>query len=239
MKRISLIAAIAALILTTCSGAHTAVSIMWMDFLQIGEIHYLGVHPPFAEDAGRVIQESDLGPEFARVRFKVDGNIQRSDYRPKDGDAAFLEPGTRLYRVKGYVPTFRLAAVRDAGIVIYEAAANPRAKKGAYLLDIDGRVRSIAVKRMYMGTTGGMTIEDPRQIDAVVAMILEAPVDQSGAPESTQPYTVVFDLQDGTTVTRQYFRETNELGHGIKLPPEFAAIIGELPQPQPAFGQLQ
>ena len=125
MKKLSLATAIATLILTAC-GARTAVSIMWMDFVQIGEIHYLSVHPPFAEDAGRVIQESDLGPEFARVRFKVDGNVQEADYRPKDGDAAFLEPGTRLFRVKGYAPTFRLAALRDAGIVLFEAAANPR-----------------------------------------------------------------------------------------------------------------
>ena len=52
----------------------------------------------------------------------------------KDGDAAFLDIGTRVYTVKGYLPTFRLAAYLDGVLQLYEADTNPCARTGADLL---------------------------------------------------------------------------------------------------------
>lgn len=54
--------------------------------------------------------KSDLGPVFATVTFKLDGNVHDLGYCGQDGDAAFLNARTKVYRVKGYSPTFRLAA---------------------------------------------------------------------------------------------------------------------------------
>ena len=39
-------------------------------------------------------REIDLGPVYAHVKFKVSGNVCDPSYRPKDGDAAFLDTGS-------------------------------------------------------------------------------------------------------------------------------------------------
>lgn len=109
--------AFALLLLTGC-GSSTAV-IDWVDFIQVGSTQYL------AGPSTVSLQESDLGPVFAHVKFKVAGNVGDPDYRPKDGDAAFLEPGTPIYQVNGQPPSVMLAAHHDGQIVLYTAAPKP------------------------------------------------------------------------------------------------------------------
>jgi len=55
------------------------------------------------------------------VKFKVDGNVCDPNYRPKDGDAAFLDPGTPIYQVSGRSPAQVLAAHQAGRIVAFEA----------------------------------------------------------------------------------------------------------------------
>lgn len=86
----------------------------WVNFVQVGSSRYvagLGASP--------VLHESDLGPVYAHVRFKVSGNVCDPNYRVKDGDAAFLEPGTPIYQVAGRRPSEELAARFNGSIVIY------------------------------------------------------------------------------------------------------------------------
>ena len=78
----------------------------WVDFIRFGGITYV-VAPT---KPGRMLTANDLGPVFATVRLKLDGNVQDPAYQSKDGDAAFLDAGTKIYTMKGYRPTFRLAA---------------------------------------------------------------------------------------------------------------------------------
>lgn len=66
-----------------------------------------------------VLQESDLGPVYAHVRFKVSGNVCDPNYRIKDGDAAFLEPGTPIYEVAGHSPSEEVAARFNGRIEVY------------------------------------------------------------------------------------------------------------------------
>ena len=114
--------ALALLLLIGCgtagSGCST-VAIDWVDFIQVGSTQYL------AGPATISLQESDLGPVFAHVKFKVADNVCDPDYRPKDGDAAFLEPGTPIYQVNGQPPSVMLAAHQDGRIVPYTAAPKP------------------------------------------------------------------------------------------------------------------
>jgi hypothetical protein len=94
----------------------STVAIDWVNFVQVGPVQYVaGPASPTA------IAESDLGPEFAKVKFKVDGNICDPSYRIKDGDAAFLEAGTPIYQVKGHLPAEQLAARMNGTILVYRA----------------------------------------------------------------------------------------------------------------------
>lgn len=97
----------------------TNAQIDWVDFIQIGATQYLA-----GTGAPPTIQEGDLGPVVARVKFRVAGNICDPNYKPKDGDAAFLEPGTPIYRVNGQ-PASKVVAVRRSGRIIGYVAKAP------------------------------------------------------------------------------------------------------------------
>src|SRR2546425_13047226 len=116
-------AAIAALLLTACQLPGSAqdcskVQIEWVDFIQIGSTQYVA-----GPGAPTKLQESDLGPVVGQVKFKVAGNVCDPNYRPKDGDAAFLEAGTPIYQVNGRPTSEVVAARRNDQILSYVAKA--------------------------------------------------------------------------------------------------------------------
>jgi hypothetical protein len=94
------------------------VQIDWVDFIQVGTTQYIaGSGTPLT------LQENDLGPVVARVKFKVAGNVCDPTYKPKDGDAAFLEPGTPIYQVNGQPVSKVLGARRNGQLITYVAKA--------------------------------------------------------------------------------------------------------------------
>lgn len=224
------------------SGSGGTAIIDWVDFVRFNGISYLAGYPAAGE---RSLTGADLGEPFATVRFMLSENVRDPEYRIQDGDAAFLPAGTPVYAVKGYRPEFRLAARRDGRIVLYEADTNPNAKTGADLLDIDGKVRAIAVQSAQDGSELAR-IDDPARIVDLVAMILAAPIDQRAFPGDAR-YIVVFQLNDGTSVRRAYFPTTGELARGIKAPDAFraaleealnAAAVSATPTPRPESANL-
>jgi hypothetical protein len=100
---------------TTCNT-----SIDWVNFIQVGSTQYVA-GPGWSV----ALQEGDLGPVYAKVKFKVSGNVCDPNYKLKDGDAAFLDPGTEIYQVNGHAPTQELAARFNGQIVAYLAHAAP------------------------------------------------------------------------------------------------------------------
>lgn len=92
----------------------------WVNFVQVGSTQYVAAPQPSID-----LQESDLGPVYAQVKFNVSGNVCDPNYKLKDGDAAFLDPGTPLYQVKGHAPNLELAARFNGQIVAYLAHAAP------------------------------------------------------------------------------------------------------------------
>lgn len=96
-----------------CSNAQ----IDWVNFIQIGSTQYVAG----LTQAPAVLQDTDLGPVYAQVKFKVSGNVCDPNYRLKDGDAAFLDAGTPIYQVNGQPPAQQLAARFNGQIVAYVA----------------------------------------------------------------------------------------------------------------------
>ena len=90
----------------------------WVNFIQVGTTQYVA-----GPQAPTVLQETDLGPVYAHVKFKVSGNVCDPNYRLKDGDAAFLDAGTPIYQVNGQRPAEQLAARFSGQIVVYKAMA--------------------------------------------------------------------------------------------------------------------
>jgi hypothetical protein len=88
----------------------------WVNFIQVGSTQYVA-----GPRSQTILQENDLGPVYAHVKFKVSGNVCDPNYRLKDGDAAFLDVGTPIYQVSGQPPSMQLAARFSGQIVVYEA----------------------------------------------------------------------------------------------------------------------
>lgn len=232
----------AAIILSGCTiplftpgSAQCGATIDWVNFVKFNGIEYVNGPTP---QVGRAIEAADLGPEFARVQFKVSGNVCTPDYRTQDGHAGFLEKGTPVFTIKGYKPEFRLAAWQDQRLVVFEADTNPQARVGADLLDLDGKVRSIGINSTDDGTTELAAINDPQQVAALVKLVLQAPVDQNfrfaGEYRPGTGFFIAFHFNDGTAAVRSYSTLSNEMQRGMLLPPEFAAAITQAVAAKPA-----
>jgi hypothetical protein len=155
----------------------------------------------------------------------MEGSVLDPGYRPTDGDAAFLNPGTPLYAVKTYKPSFRLAAWQDGRLTLFEADSNPAARVGGDLLDISGRVQYIGINSEQDGVTELAAIKNGADVDALVGAVIQAPVNQQLTDHSGTRYFVAFHLKDGTTVVRAYWLGTGELSRGIVLPQQFRQAI--------------
>jgi hypothetical protein len=110
----------ALLLMAACQSPGSSSScnaqIDWVNFIQVGSTQYVaGPQPPAS------LQNSDLGPVYTHIKFKVSGNVCDPNYRLKDGDAAFLEAGTPVYQVNGHPPSDQLAAMFNGSLVVFRA----------------------------------------------------------------------------------------------------------------------
>ena len=196
-------------------------TISWVPMVKFGGVHYLrqwDLIGKLAHEEAQVLTAEDLGPEIYRVAFRGDG-YAGPWYRYQDGDATFLNPGTRVYEVKGYSPEFRLATLERGRLTLYEADTNPHAKTGGDLLDIGSKVTAIDV----LNDDGEMTVlgtmVDETAIERFVDSVLEAPVDQRSRDHDGPRYFLGIRLADGTSVVRSFWLETGELSRGIMTDP--------------------
>ena len=213
----------------------------YIDFVRVNGIEYVAA---LMFTPGRALTDSDLGPEQFRVKQTIAGGGFAPDYNPVDGDAAFIPSGDPVYSVRGYSASFRLAARHDGKLRLYEADKNPKAKLGADLLDIGGKVKGIALLDRRDWQTVLARLEERSRIDALVRLVLDAPVDQSprtGARISADnPVMLSFQLDDGTASLQGYDRVDGVLGRGIQVAGLFQTTVNELvlsvPTPSPVPG---
>lgn len=107
---IGLIVAIGCLGGCGSSGSHSnkaVVSIDWVDFVKLDGHSYSGTFQSVIGDPGAVTDDV-----VGKVKFNVADAVHDPGHKTKDGDAAFLAIGTKLYRVEGY-GTDRLLAAED------------------------------------------------------------------------------------------------------------------------------
>lgn len=98
-------------------GGYAAVD--YVDFLQANGRNYISglVQTPS-------ITNAQLGRAVLKVRCSyaaVSGSTGQVFGQPRDGDAAYLAPGTTVFEVRGWPITCRLAAVQDHRLHVYLA----------------------------------------------------------------------------------------------------------------------
>ena len=197
----------------------------WVHFVKFEGITYIAMRGQGSLNDGSVMASgADLGVERYRIAFRLQ-DFAGSGYRSQDGDAAYLAPGTPIYELKRYAPKFRLAAVVDGAVTLFEADTNPAARIGGDLLDIRGRVRLIGINSPKDATTELASIDAPEIVGSLVEDALSATVDQGRRDHEGERYFIAFHLEDGTVVTRSYWLGSGELHRGIMTPQSFRASI--------------
>jgi hypothetical protein len=192
----------------------------YIDFVRVGGITYhAGIRPA----AGRALRDSDLGAQVAVVRCKLADHIIEGPGTRLDGDAAYLDTGTPVYAVKGYRPTFRLAARRDGKLVLFEAADNPRARTWADLLDLGGKVSWIGVNDGNNRQVAA--IKDRKQVARLVDLLLGSPAGKPTACADGGNVFLAFHLDDATATVLSYNLHFRRLDCRDPLPKPFSAAI--------------
>ena len=178
---------------------------------------------PIMANGERAMTADDMGPELYRVAFRSVGYA--GSYRYQDGDATYMNPGTPVYAVKGYVPEFRLATLEEGRVTVFEADTNPLATTGEDLLDIRGKVTAIDILSEEDAKTVLGTIDGERPGERFAELVLESPVDQEWWDHDGPRYFLGFRLADGTSVVRSFWLESGELSRGIMTDPVVTLFV--------------
>jgi hypothetical protein len=165
-----------------------------------------------SEPVGRSLSDEDLGAKFAEVHH--------------------INNALPVYAVEGYDTSSRLAArVGNGRLMPFEAFANPRAEDASDLLDIGGKVRSINILHrdaaavihedasdLKLDKANDLvlgSIEDPEEVEQLVRGLMNAPLESTPighyATDEQTHYLIVFHLDDGTAVARDYRMDTGRL----------------------------
>jgi hypothetical protein len=222
------------LLLAACAGGGGETrwgSTDYRDFMRFGGVTYYAVE----HDVGRPVARGDLGPRFALVGDNPPESDPTHAYRMRDGDAAFVPAGSPVFTVKGYRPSFRLAASHRGRLRLYEADAAVGARTGADLLDLAGKVRYLSVNS---GRFELARIKDRPRVAELVQQVLAAPVRPTSGRAEHRYCFVVFNLTDRTAVRRAFVPATGELKPGVFVPPPFTeAVEGALEARQRTCGR--
>jgi hypothetical protein len=195
-----------------------------LDFVSFDGIDYIR----FTDEPGRELTRDDLAIEFATVSCSIGEDNRHCSYG-LDGGAAFLPAGTRMYAVRGFATEFRLAAVSNGRVYLYQAWRNPRARVGRDLFDIAGKVQAIEVWRGEPPSDGGSKparIVSPGDVATLVDLIVRSPARRPRPHAAGEPrFWLTFWLTDGTTLGRAYFPESGELMGGVTVVSEFQQLL--------------
>ena len=185
----------------------------------------VGYQAPFG-DSGRELADADL----AAPQFTIRAQVTRSSVALKSGEAGVLPAGTQVFAVRGYAPTFRLAARVDGLVRLYEVLPHQGLRRGADLLDVEDRVRAIE-----FGPGGNALftrVERPDRIARLVHLISVAPIDLSppwGAPAGPkESVAITLELIDGTRTTRALDRNRGRFADVLNTGDEFERLVEEI-----------
>ena len=226
MKKATIYFVLLILFLTGCNnnrmidGNSEVGWIDWIDFIKVKGITYVAEY----DQTGLEIDKLEIGKEYADVKYRLSDIVHNPDYKIQNGDAAFLDIGTKIYKLHGYSPNFRLVAYDNEKIKIYDADYNIYADKGEDILDIREKVENIDVDMEdedEKGTTKAYIIDDSDKVKKLVEYIMNSPIDYNMQYTGGDQYFLCFNLVDSTKVRKCYFINDNFLNPGIALPEEF------------------
>ncbi|MBP0725683.1 hypothetical protein J5Y03_10920 [Bacillus sp. RG28] len=188
-------------------GGHAIID--WVDFIKWDGKMYYGIH------SGVVSDGNFIGKKLGKVKFQVADNVTNSRYKIKDGDAAFHEKGTEIYRIKGNPD---LLAVKDTrsinGYRIYYERDKYEYQWNFKNVPIE-KVNAIEIYQGYVPNTKKITrINDKEKVNRFLKILKNSEEKPDFQPDTTkgdptdyemvlytdEPIAYKYNMQfDGTT----------------------------------------
>ena len=198
MKKISVLF-ILSVLLVGCNalpGSQTVID--WVDFVKVNGKEYDAVYTAIVADP--VYVEKKIG----EVTFKVADNVSNPSYKIKDGDAAFWEKGTEIFRVKDRED---LIAIKDENEINGYRIYHARAEDDAFNFHFqDINLDTVSKVELYEGYTKPTllnTIDNQEKINDVLRLLKESEVSSSFSPNTSsgdpKNYSIVFHYGHYTT----------------------------------------
>lgn len=195
--------------------------ISWVDFIKLNGIMYQRIGD-WGTDYSELVS---LGDEYDEITFNVADNVHTGGYMPEDGHAAFHNPGTKVYEVEGYDPSFRLAIQSGSILEVYEVDKNPKATKGREILDIDGKVVKVTLNSEFDGRTVLHTFEDSEDVIRIVDYVLDGDIIPGDQWPKGERFFLEMHLADGTSVTRSYWIDDHYMAYELYLDEGLREIV--------------
>ena len=216
--------------LGACQLGQTACNVSVAEIIVIRGINYLpGNDVPDYRLTGTTITPAELGPVFDTINATIGGCTPP----PQGNFSSFLPVGTKLYTIKGYQPSFRLAVKQptpgqNQPISLLEAVKNPHATNGSEVMQLDHKVMSILLYSrngsVSLTTPPLATVRAPQQVAKLVALFDQAPVNTSGDTGSMSDL-LVFRFNDNTLSSLLYDPATGWTSRNVILPSTFASLL--------------
>jgi hypothetical protein len=200
-------------------SANQLIAIDWVPLVVVDGVQYQQTIPE------ATVEATATGRSVGEVRCRIADEVVDPSYALQDGDATYLDVGTRLREIRGYDAGLRIAAESDDGWLLYEVVDLPDATTAADLLDIDGRVARLDLLGGQDGDQVIATVRAPAEVDRLVSALLAAPLVDTLPEIDENAYFLLITLDDGTTVRRAWWREGGLLQPRIVVPPELTAAL--------------
>lgn len=171
-------------------GSHAEID--WVDFIKLNSQSYEGIY------SGTLSDPSLVGKEIGSVKFKVADNVTNPNYKTKDGDAAFLEKGTKIFEVKGNP---NLVVVKDKDVIGgFRVYYRDRGKYPYHFKDLNqNKIEKIQIYEEHYGNTKLdyqllSTMTNPSQITAFLKLINQGTENDNFRHDLTLPGQKVFAI---------------------------------------------
>lgn len=79
----------------------------WSDSIKVKGITYV---VESIDDKRQEISSDEIGENYAKIKFKLSGNIRNTLYKMRNDDATLLDVGTLIFTIKDQQPGEKLAA---------------------------------------------------------------------------------------------------------------------------------
>lgn len=201
-----------AVVASACGGGARP-NIDWVSLVNVRGRQYVAVDQAGAPPTSPAV----LGRVVATVKKTIAGHVFDPHYRAHDGDAAFLPVGTQLREVRGFAPWFRLGALADARVTIYQL--DRRDGTGRDVFDFDASaIRSLEIRRA-SDSSLERTLSDRTLIDRLVTAIETGHVHATNVFDTEATCAVAFTYADTPPITLSYWASSGTLFPGIALDP--------------------